>query len=925
MGVVYRAVDTRLGRAVAIKTLPHEATSDPERRARFIQEARSASALNHPHIVTIYDVGEQDGTTFIAMELLDGEPLDRRLRRGPIGLGEAVQLALQIASALAIAHGTGIVHRDIKPANIVITSDGRAKILDFGLAKLAERVPTEVTRTGVGTRPGVILGTAAYMSPEQAQGHAVDGRSDLFSFGAVLYEMLTARRPFAAESDIGLITAILRDQPPPLHTIRADIPPQLQQIVERCLAKDPSARFSDARAVKSSLEEVHVALVRQPSAPLRRSAVIVPALLVLAAVAGLGGWQLVKARRVSSALEQIREAERLTQTTGHGVQAMRLVRDAARYAPEEAARMRERWYPVDFSSVPEDATVELKDYVDVDGAWEPLGKTPIQGLQLPIGPYRARLSRPGYETVEFSLDARGGAPVRLWPSGETPKGMVFVAGGSYSIGVARAATLPDFWIDRTEVTNAEFKRFVDAGGYRDSRYWKEPFVTSGAPLTFDEAMTRFRDSTGRTGPSTWELGTHPEGRAEYPVNGISWYEAAAFAEFAGKSLPTVYHWGRAAGADSPSSDVLRFSNVEGKDLEAVGRRPGLGPWGTLDMAGNVKEWCFNESAGDPRRYILGGAWNEPAYRFRDQEAMDPWSRTAGTGFRLVKNLGAVTDAMAPIARIQGDPTSLVPVDDGQFDVLKRFYAYDRTPVVSRVERTDDSSAYFRREIVSYAAAYNGEHITAHLFLPKSASPPFQTVLYFPNSYARSSRSSDPLDIGFVDFVVRSGRAVLYPVYKGTFERGGGVAAAGPSAARDMQVAWGKDVFRSVDYLATRSDLDLSRLAFYGVSMGAYFGPIPVALEPRLKLAVFAAGGLRYNYAPEVQPVNFLPRLTVPVLLVNGRDDFSASVEAQTRFYTLAGTPIEHKRHVMLDGGHVPNDFRGLIREILDFLDKYQRQ
>jgi predicted Ser/Thr protein kinase len=925
MGVVYRAVDTRLGRAVAIKMLPHEATSDPERRARFIQEARSASALNHPHIVTIYDVGEQDGATFIAMELLDGEPLDRRLRKGPIGLGEAVQLALQIASAVATAHGSGIVHRDIKPANIIITSDGRAKILDFGLAKLAERVPTEVTVTGVGTRPGVILGTAAYMSPEQAESHPVDGRSDLFSFGAVLYEMLTGRRPFAADSDIGLITAILRDQPTPLQSIRADVPPQLQQIVERCLEKDPRARFADARAVKAALEEVQTALVRQPPVAWRRSAVLVPALLVLTAVAGLGGWQLVKARRVSSALAQIREVERLTQTSGHGIQAMRMVRDAERHAPGEAARMRERWNALSFISVPEDASVELKDYVDANGSWEPLGKAPIRGLYLPFGSYRARLSRPGYESVEFSLDIRGSAPVRLWQVGTTPGGMVFVAGGNYSIGVTRAATLPDFWIDRTEVTNREFKRFADAGGYRDPRYWKQPFVTSGGTLTFDEAMTRFRDSTGRTGPATWELGAYPEGRAEHPVNGISWYEAAAFAEFAGKSLPTVYHWNRAAGTDSFNSDVLRFSNVEGKDLDAVGRRPGLGPWGTLDMAGNVKEWCFNESVGDPRRYILGGAWNEPAYRFRDEEAMDPWSRTTATGVRLVKNLGAVTDAMAPIARIQGDPASLVPVDDAQFEVLKGFYAYDRTPIVSRVERTDDSSPYFRREIVSYAAAYNSERITAHLFLPKSGRAPFPTVLYFPSGYARASRSSDPLDMGFVDFVVRSGRAILYPVYKGTFERGGGVASGGPSGTRDMQVAWGKDVFRSVDYLATRSDLDLSHLAYYGVSMGAYFGPIPVSLDPRFKVGVFAAGGLRFNYPPEIQAVNFLPHVTVPVLLVNGRDDFSASVEAQQRFYTLAGTPIEHKRHVMLEGGHVPNDFRGLIREILDFLDKYQRQ
>ena len=232
MGVVYSAHDTRLGRSVAIKMLPADATADADRNRRFIHEARAASALNHPHIVTIHEIDEDNGRTFIAMELVDGVGLDTLIARGPMPTAQALEYASQVASALAMAHENGIVHRDIKPANILITRDGRVKVLDFGLAKLVERGQAKDTMTGLDTQPGLIMGTAAYMSPEQAEGRPVDARSDIFSLGAVLYEMLSGRRPFVANSDLGLITAILRDEPPPLQTAGADVPANVQGIVE---------------------------------------------------------------------------------------------------------------------------------------------------------------------------------------------------------------------------------------------------------------------------------------------------------------------------------------------------------------------------------------------------------------------------------------------------------------------------------------------------------------------------------------------------------------------------------------------------------------------------------------------------------------------------------------------------------------------
>jgi formylglycine-generating enzyme required for sulfatase activity/dienelactone hydrolase/predicted Ser/Thr protein kinase len=920
MGVVYRAVDTRLGRTVAIKMLPAEATADADRNRRFVQEARSASALNHPHIVTIHDIDEDDGTTFIAMELVDGTPLDKLLAKGSLPVATALEYAVQVADALSAAHASGIVHRDIKPANIMITRDGRAKVLDFGLAKLIERPPSAETMSVLATHPGLIVGTASYMSPEQAEGRPVTARSDIFSFGAVLYEMLAGRRPFAGATEVGVITAILRDQPPPLRSVRSDIPADVQAIVDRCLAKDPAARYTDAGAIRADLAAVRAKMTRPPETIWRRPAVLIPVGLLLVSVAALGAWQTVQAGRVRWARQEaIPEIERL-QVTDRSLDAVRLAREAERYAPDDIARVRQAWYATNLTTSPEGADVQIKNYMNLNAPWEPFGRTPLRDNKLPMGYYRVRIAKAGYVPLEITSAAPGRPPIPLTPEQPAIPGMVPVPGGPFSVGVAGTVRLPDFWIDKLELTNREFKRFVDAGGYRDPKYWKEPFRDGDRTLSFDDSIARFRDTTGRIGPAVWELGSYPEGRAEFPVGGISWFEAAAYAEFAGKSLPTLYHWYRAAPPDELSSDILRVSNFEGKGPVRAGERQGLGPWGTLDMAGNVKEWCSNVAQGTSLRYILGGGWDEPSYRYSESDARNPWDRLPTFGVRLVKSLGPATEASRPVARIYGDPKSLVPVSDELFDVYRRFYAYDRTPLNARVDGTDDSAPHWRKETVSFDAAYAGERIPAYLFLPKNARPPYQTVVLFPSGYARTAASSQNLDVSRFDFIIRSGRALLYPVYQGTFERRR--PDAGPGTSRDVQLQWAKDFFRAVDYLETRQDIDMQRLGYYSLSMGAYFGPIPVSLEPRIKVAVFASGGLRFNYPPEIQPANFAPRVKVPVLLVNGRDDFQAPLEAQLRLLELLGTPAEHKRHVALDGGHVPNDVRGMIREVLDWFDKY---
>jgi formylglycine-generating enzyme required for sulfatase activity len=790
MGVVYRAIDTRLGRALVIKMLPPEATADADRNRRFIQEARAASALNHPHIVTIYDIDEDDGTTFIAMELIDGTPLDRVLAQGPLPIASAVDYAVQIASALEAAHASGIVHRDVKPANIMITRDGRAKVLDFGLAKLVEPGPAEQTVSVLETRAGVIMGTAAYMSPEQAEGRPVRAASDIFSFGAVLYELLSGQRAFAGNSDLGVISAILKSDPLPLRARRSDVPSTLESIVSRCLAKDPSGRYANAGALRTDLAAVRARLTSPVDDSWRRPAVLIPVAIVLLLLAGAGVWQTIEARRMRWVQKEvIPEIDRL-ESNNRPLEAYRLANDVRRYAPDEITRIRQGWYDFTLATQPEGAEVAIKNYLNVDSQWEMLGNTPFQDVRLPAGYYRARIVKAGYMPLEVAIDPMRGRSITLTSELVAQSGMVPASGGSFTVGVAGTVQLPNFWIDKLEVTNKEFKRFLDAGGYRESKYWKERFEDGDRVLTFDEAIGRFRDSTGPLGPSTWELGSYPEGKADFPVSGISWFEAAAYAEFSGKSLPTLYHWYRAAPPDELSSEILRLSNFDGKGPVKAGERQGLGPLGTLDMAGNVKEWCSNLVQGSRLRYLLGGSWDEPGYRYSEEDARNPWDRLPTFGVRLVKNLGPVGDAATPVARVNGDPNSVVPVSDKVFEVYRRFYSYDRGPLDSRVDEIDDTSPYWRKETVSLNTAYGGERMTAYLFLPKNASAPYQTIVLFPSGYVRAATSSQNLDYSRFEFIVRSGRALIYPVYQGTYERRK-PESGGDSARRDLQVQWAK--------------------------------------------------------------------------------------------------------------------------------------
>jgi dienelactone hydrolase len=944
-GEVYRARDIRVDRLVALKVLPEDFLEGEERRARFEREAKLLASLNHPGIAILYSFEEIPGSSsasssfpssptrhVLVMELVEGETLHAALANGPLPVSEALPIAIQIADALAEAHRAGILHRDVKSGNVMLTSRGQVKVLDFGLAK---RLETEYGSGEAGpelTREGTTLGTLSYMSPEQLLGKAVDRRSDLFSFGVVLYEMVTGRLPFEGSTTVAVADAILHAAPRDFG--EKPLPGKLKAIIGRLLEKDPAKRYPGAEEVKAELKALEVSLAPKGPAGVSRRAQIAfaAALLVTAAFAV---WLWHRASRTRWARETATpEVARLVAEEDF-TKAAALARQARVVLPSDPA-LEKLWtqatMEMSVESDPPGADVFFRPYRGKADAWESLGKTPLRKVRMPKGFYLWRIEKPGFETAfriapAWSYGFGRDMTCRLDPAGSVPAGMVHVPGGKIGLAIPGLDHLPeipidDYWIDRHEVTNEDYRKFVDAGGYLKREFWKQPFVRNGRPVPWEEAMNLFRDATGRPGPATWELGNVPKGLEKHPVAGVSWYEAAAYAEFAGKSLPTIFHWNHAAQTQA-SQLIVPGSNFRGTGTVPVGSDGAESGFGTADMAGNVKEWCWNESTGG-KRFILGGGFGEPTYMFIDQDAQSPWDRRPNYGFRCVKLVAppppAAAEKIEPPFR---DFAKEKPVSDEVFRAFKGLYGYDRSDLNARVEEAETTEDW-TREKVSFAAAYGGERVIAYLYLPKNAAPPYQTVVYFPGSNAIHT---DKFDLSvYADFIPKSGRALIAPVYKSTYERRDGLKSDYPEPTafwRDHNIAWSKDVGRSVDYLETRKDIDAGRLAYMGLSWGGAVAPIVLAVEDRFKAAVLMSGGLEFQRAlPEADQINFVTRVKLPVLMLNGRYDHFFPVESsQLPLFRLLGTPEKDKKHVIYETGHaVPR--KEFIRETLDWLDRY---
>jgi formylglycine-generating enzyme required for sulfatase activity/pimeloyl-ACP methyl ester carboxylesterase len=560
-------------------------------------------------------------------------------------------------------------------------------------------------------------------------------------------------------------------------------------------------------------------------------------------------------------------------------------------------------------------------------------------VKVPRDYLRVEVRKAGYQTIElavpmFSLRM---APItehlKMDPVGNLPENMVRIPKSKTDmeiIGLEKYGPreVPEFLIDKFEVTNKQFKAFVDAGGYTNAAFWTVPIRDGAKVIALNTALAKFTDRTGRQGPATWEAGSYPDGTQDHPVTGVSWYEAAAYAASAHKRLPTVFQW--AVVADTSRSEfLLPLSNFSRKSTSAVGSLAGLSTFGVYDVAGNAREWTFNQSSDSDQHFILGGGWTDPQYAFNDSFTQPALDRSDSNGFRCIEELAddATSTALRQSITMDfRDYSKEKPVSDATFAGFSRQFVYDKTPLGAKVEKTIDNEAW-TAEVISIDAGYNNERIILYVFLPKTDVAPRQPVVFFPGSNGLHESRFDPTFInGRLDFIVKSGRALIYPIYKGTYERQDDLKSDLQDTTvryKDHVITWVKEYSRTIDYLETRKDMQSDKVAYLGWSWGGFIGGIIPAVEKRIKVVVLNVGGMEMERAlPEVDQINYLPRITQPVLMLNGSYDMYFPVESsQKPMFSLLGTRQDQKKMRVYSSGHLvpPTEF---IKETLAWLDTY---
>lgn len=943
MGEVYLAWDLDLEREVAVKILPDEAAESSDRIRRFVQEAKATSALHHPNVAHVYEIGSHDGLRFIVMEMVEGETLRKRLARGPMSIDDTLSIGMQIAAALAAAHKAGIVHRDVKPENVIISPDGYAKVLDFGLAKLREFRGQDVS-TLLQTGPGVPMGTLGYMAPEQLSGGDVRSSADVFSLGVVLYEMLSGHRPFEGTTATEIAAAILSKSPAPLAAERRDTPPKLQAVIERALEKDVSRRYGEAGELHEELRSISRETMAGAPRPILRPrlsrATIAAAAAVLVVALAVAGWRAAaRSRAVRAAERSVQTAEAML-AEHRLAEAFETAEPAAAILPhnerlrEVISRSSDR---MSIQSDPPGAAVYLARFKGPSGRTR-LGTTPLTTDRLPRADYVVTLERQGYAPAVrpvpmfpfYARDAPVPTPspelkVKLMESSKIPPEMVFVEGGEHRLAgwsrpSERVVVLRDFLIDRYEVSNRDFEQFIRAGGYRRRELWKHPFLDRGKRISFEQAMARFRDTTGLPGPRSWSGGAPPAGREDHPVTDLTWYEAAAFAEWKGKKLPSIYQWEKAARYESrfrsgtnlpwgiigPGVDATERANFQGKGTMPVDSMPfGISPWGAHHMAGNVAEWCRNPM--EPGYAFRGGSWNDPVYIFGYTGGYPAFYSSGTLGFRCVKELhedqgdqgGFALSASAVIPEYR-------PVDDRAFAEIRARYEYPKTPLNARVIETVDTPEW-RREKIAFDVA--GTTVFAYLYLPVGFRRPLQVIHFAPAGDVDAGFRTLPeaVESAYAPFI-RGGRALFSVLLEGYVGR---PRQSDPPDTRsgeyvDFVVRRTTELRRGLDYLETRPDLDHSRIAFIGPSAGSFTGLPLTALETRYRSVLFIGTGIRPTWisdAAAANRINFIPRVRVPKLMLHGRYD--ENVPLKTQAEPLFRLLPEPKRLEIYEGNHIP--------------------
>ena len=933
MAVVYCARDLKHDRLVAIKVLKpqlaHALGSD-----RFLREIKLTAQLSHPHILPLLDSGDAgDGLLYYVMPYVEGVSLRQRLKRergGSLPLDEALRITREVADGLESAHRRGVIHRDIKPENILL-EEGHAVIADFGIARaIAESGGADERLTATG----IAVGTPEYMSPEQRLGGRagpIDARTDVYALACVLHELVTGQLPQRSLAGPAL-------------------PEGIDRAVRRALSEAPEHRFDSAAAFVAALPRpAPEADLGSVARLIRRPAYAIPAgVLILLAI-----LTIILPGRSRAARDRGRELltrASLLADSGRFADAYTALTQAERALPGDSAVARLMPKVADILTVtsePAGARVYIQRFAaeaaDHPGDSVLLGETPIRERRMARGDYRLVFVKDGFIPVATPSAAHGSRPrrsgyrtgeavtisVRLAPTAAAPPDMVLVPGGSYRLvgpkmPLGLEARLDDYFIDKYEVSNEQYRAFVAAGGYR-------------AP-----SLQRFTDRSGMSGPRGWTGQEYPQGQARYPVTDVSWTEAAAYCAAAGKRLPTVFEWEKAArnGSTAPGEGVMMpwgyvragdatslRANFGGSGTAPVDAYPfGISTYGAYNMAGNVKEWTANPLQDGYG--VTGGSWEDPMYLYSTFGALGSGASSRSLGFRCARVAGtpvAGHDQGAFRIPLEGSTPRYTPVSEAAFRALLEHYRYDPRPLEAAVLETVETPDW-RRQRIRYVAL-EGDTALAYVYLPRQAAPPYQTIVYLSSTAAFIQIRTVPEEVEWaIGANIRAGRAVLAPVLKGMAERGFGPGWEPPAPSsvrfRDLMVLHATEMRRGIDYLASRDDIDMRRLTYIALSWGAGSRLPLAAVDDRFHAVVLLGGGIDERVQPtlpEASNINFAPHIRPPKLLLNGRDD--EEHPWLTRALPLWNLLREPKQLVLVPGGgHMP-PLEARVPAINRFLDQ----
>ena len=664
-------------------------------------------------------------------------------------------------------------------------------------------------------------------------------------------------------------------------------------------------------------------------------------LLLVTAITAGAIWLAQRNRRIRWATNSVDQVAHLAQSHKY-FEAYDLATAIRKYLPDDPRLPRLMLEITDdlaISTEPAGAQVYLRRFAaDASGHLPSrylVGTTPIRDLPIPRGNYLMYIEKNGYAPIQRTLSTvsyhlfRGMRKIsiehKLIEGANMPERMVFIPGGTYKLlaygrPTETAVQLDDFFIDKFEVTNGEYKEFINASGYLKKEYWKYPFVKHGKSLSWEEAMRELRDQTGLPGPRGWSSEDYPGGQAEYPVTGITWYEAAAYAAFRGKQLPTLYQWEKAArvGVSAlysrtampwglESEDTSQRANFAGKGTMPVDSFEfGVSPYGCYNMAGNVAEWCLNARGDD--FFIAGGSWHDPPYLFGDYGAFPGSYSSNALKFRCVLNSPRAKEDQGATHFPAEEPPTYEATSEASFRSWLSHYRYDNTPLNAKIEEVVET-AEWRREKISYDGVQD-ERTLAYLFLPKNSQPPFQVINYIPGTSAFTSATIPQSVDLLVQPHIKAGRALLAVVLRGYVERKDPLYVPVPFREgasvrfRDQMVHWATEIRRGLDYLQTRPDIDAQKIAFWNVSRASFV--VIAAIEPRYRSVIFESDGLPKEYLsflPEANPIFFAPHVRAPKLMLNGRYDeqwpFHSAIKPM---YNLLREP---KRLEVCDCGHIP--------------------